>query len=280
MAEATPPTRPFFPGRGPHDPGLALFLNAGDPGPPEVFADLLLALDDAGVDCVELAVPFPDSITDGPVIRRSAERALDRGVDLAATLRLLARVRPRMRHTAVALLADWRHTVAPLGPPEFMRRARDSGADAVLVHGAPPRARPRCLEAAHHIGQPMVTTCYARSEPAVLDEAARTASAYLYLVAHYGRTGATPVEPVSLEPVLTRLRKLTDAPLAVGFGVRTAGDVAALGRAGADAAVVGTALVARLEAALLAGEDPVAEARAFVADLLISTSDTSNGRNP
>ncbi|MBL1099259.1 tryptophan synthase subunit alpha [Streptomyces coffeae] len=280
MAELALEPRPFFTGRGPHDPGLAVFLNAGDPGPPEVFAALLLALDDAGVDCVELAVPFPDSVTDGPVIRRSARRALDNGADLAATLRLLAQVRPRMRHTAVALLADWRHTVAPLGPPEFLLRARDSGADAVLVHGAPPRARPRCLEAADRIGQPMVTTCYARSEPAVLEEAARTASAYLYLVAHYGRTGAAAVQPASLGPVLTRLRKLTDAPLAVGFGVRGAADIAALGRQGADAAVVGTALVARLEQAVLAGEDPVVEARACVADLLISTSDTSNGRKP
>ncbi|WKX69263.1 tryptophan synthase subunit alpha [Streptomyces sp. XD-27] len=279
--------RRFFPGRGAHDPGLALFLNAGDPGPPERFEELLLMLDESGVDCLELAVPFPDSITDGPVIRRSALRALDSGVDLAWTLDLLARVRPRMRHTRVALLADWRASVHPVGPREFLARARDAGADGVLVHGAPPRARPGCLEAAAHLGQPMVTTCYARSDPAVLEEAARTASAYLYLVAHYGRTGSAALDRGSLEPVLSRLKKLTEVPVAVGFGVRTAADVAAVGRLGADAAVVGTAVVARLERALLTGADPVTEARACVAELLESAAgppgsatDTSTGRNP
>ncbi|MER5971847.1 tryptophan synthase subunit alpha [Streptomyces sp. NPDC002055] len=281
---APPAPRPFFPGRGPGDPGLAVFLNAGDPGPPERFEELLLRLDGLGVDCLELAVPFPDSVTDGPVIRRSARRALDRGTDLAAALGMLARVRPRLRHTRVALLADWRHTVRPAGPEPFMRQVREAGADAVLVHGAPPLARPRCAEAAREAGLPTVATCYASSPPAVREEAARSASAYLYLVAHYGRSGSAAPDPEALRPVLAGLARPGVAPVAVGFGVRTAADVRAMGRLGADAAIVGTALVGRLEEAQLAGRDPVAAAEHFVRDLLRSAardaaSPSTNGRN-
>ncbi|MGW7074806.1 tryptophan synthase subunit alpha [Streptomyces sp. NPDC054866] len=259
--------RRFFAGRGPSDPGLALFVNAGDPGL-DRLRDLVLLLDEAGVDCLELAVPFPDSVTDGPVIRRSARRALDRGTDLDAVLGFIAAVRPRLRHTKVALLADWRHSVRPVGIKEFVAKSRDCGADGVLLHGLPPRAAPGYLEAAERIGQPVVTSCYAGSDPDVLAQAARHATAYLYLVAHYGRSGtAPPPRADALRPVLATLRGSTAAPIAVGFGVRTGADVRTMGALGADAAIVGTALVDRVEQAQNAGGDLLAEVGRFVEGL-------------
>ncbi|MQS16729.1 tryptophan synthase subunit alpha [Streptomyces kaniharaensis] len=256
----------FFRGRGPADPGLALFLNAGDPGL-DLLADLVTALDEAGVDCLELAVPFPDSPTDGPVVRRSARRALDTGVDLDAVLAFVARVRPALRHTRIALLADWGHSVRAVGLEEFLRRAQGAGADATLLHGLPPLARPRYLEAAERIGQPVVTTCYPGSAPEVLAESARYASAYLYLVAHYGRSGTAPPDRAHLAPVLARLRESARAPLAVGFGVRTAADVKAMGALGADAAIVGSALVAEVERSLDSGRDPIEALVSFTGGL-------------
>ncbi|MBV6699352.1 tryptophan synthase subunit alpha [Kitasatospora aureofaciens] len=256
----------FFCGRGPADPGLALFLNAGDPGL-DLLAELVTALDETGVDCLELAVPFPDSPTDGPVVRRSADRALAAGVDLDAVLAFVAKVRPALRHTRIALLADWGHSVRPVGLEEFLLRARDAGADATLLHGLPPLARPRYLEAAERIGQPVVTTCYPGSSPEVLAESARFASAYLYLVAHYGRSGTAPPDRAALAPVLARLRESARAPLAVGFGVRTAADVAAMGALGADAAIVGSALVAEVERSLETGGDLIKELLAFTGGL-------------
>ncbi|MEV0375464.1 tryptophan synthase subunit alpha [Streptomyces sp. NPDC050636] len=259
--------RTFFTARGPSDPGLALFLNAGDPGLDQLL-ELVLLLDDAEVDCLELAVPFPDSVTDGPVIRRSARRALDNGVDLDAVLEFIGRVRPRLRHTKVALLADWRHSVRPVGIEEFLRRSHDCGTDAVLLHGLPPRAGARYLEAAERTGQPIVTSCYAGSGPDVLAQAARHATAYLYLVAHYGRSGTAPAPDArTLKPVLTALRAMTAAPVAVGFGVRTGEDVRAMGALGADAAIVGTALVDRIEQAQRSGGDLLAEVERFVTAL-------------
>ncbi|MCG8920573.1 tryptophan synthase subunit alpha, partial [Actinokineospora sp. PR83] len=181
----------FFAGRHPADPGLAVFLTAGgeEPG---VLGELVGVLDAAGVDCLELAVPFPDSPTDGPVLRAAADRALARGTGVDDVLAFVARVRPRLRHTRIALLADWRHTVHPVGEAEFARRAAGAGADALLVHGLPPRRRAHQLAVAAEAGLPLVGTCYATSPPEVLAAAATAITAYLYLVAHYGRTGTAP----------------------------------------------------------------------------------------
>ena len=100
----------FFAQRRPDRPGLALFLNAGDP-PLETFRELMLMLDEARVDCLELAVPFPNSASDGPVIRASASRALEDGIDREAVLAFVQRVRPELAHLKIALLADWSHSI-------------------------------------------------------------------------------------------------------------------------------------------------------------------------
>jgi tryptophan synthase alpha chain len=256
----------FFPRRG-ERPGLAVFVNAGDP-PLAVLADLVCMLDEAGVDCLELAVPFPDSVTDGPVIRRSADRALAAGVGLDETLGFVAAVRGELRHLRIALFADWSHTVRALSLRTTIARAADSGADGLLVHALPPRARPAYHRAAQEAGLALVTTCYAGSDGEVMAEAAAHASAYLYLVAHYGRSGTAPAGGYGhLAGTIARLRDATAAPIAVGFGVRSAEDVARLHGLGADAAIVGTAAVSVIERAVTERRDVVADMRDLVGDL-------------
>lgn len=247
--------------------GLVLFLNAGDPDF-EVVARLVLLLDERGVDWLELAVPFPNSVTDGPIIRRSARRALDGGADLASTLALVAAVRPRLAHLKLALLADWRHTVRALQLDDFLAAVGRAGCDGLLLHGVPPRVRAGYYERAHRAGVPIVTTCFAGSSPATMRDAARNATAYLYLVSHFG-TGeaAGPPDPARLAPVIGALRGLTSAPIATGFGIRDGADVRAVLNAGGDAAIVGSACVARLEDAVLAGRDPVARVGRFLDEL-------------
>ncbi|MFI6638497.1 tryptophan synthase subunit alpha [Streptomyces sp. NPDC050504] len=258
----------FFARREPGAPGLALFLNAGDP-PLPVLADLVRMLDDCRVDCLELAVPFPDSVTDGETNRRSARRALAQGVGLDEVLDFLRLVRPRLSHLRVALLADWSHTVKPMPLPDFVGRVADSGADGLLVHGLPPRLRTGCREAARDAGLPLVATCYASSTAEVRADAAAHATAYLYLVAHYGRSGGGPAaENPRLADALARLRGTTTAPVAVGFGIRTRDDIERVHALGADAAVVGSAGVARVERALAQQVDVVDEFHTFVRTLL------------
>jgi tryptophan synthase alpha chain len=249
--------------------GLALFLNAGDP-PLPVLADVVSMLDERGVDCLELAVPFPNSVTDGPTIRRSAQRALDAGgVEFADVLEFVARVRPRLRRLRIALLADWSHSVKHRPLHSVVADVAQSGADGLLLHALPPRLRTDYHAAADDAGLPVVTTCYhGVSSRQVMDEAAANASAYLYLVAHYGRSGTTATTGgPELATTIAALRARTTAPIAVGFGVRTRADAAAVAASGADAVIVGSAGVARVESALSAGRDVVADFEDFVSSI-------------
>ncbi len=257
----------FFAAPRPDRPGLAVFLNAGDP-PLAVLREVILLLDECGVDCLELAVPFPNSASDGPVIRRSADRALADGVERDGVLDFVAQVRPELSHLRIALLADWSHSIKGLKLDDFIERVKASGSDGLLVHGLPPRLRHQYYEAAREIGMPIVTTCYATSEPAVLEEAAEHGSAYIYLVAHYGRSG-TSVAPdhTALVPVLETLRARTDVPIAVGFGVKNRSHIEGLGAVGADAAIVGSACVACVADSLERGGDVVADFRALLVEL-------------
>ncbi|MGH3869344.1 MAG: tryptophan synthase subunit alpha [Pseudonocardiaceae bacterium] len=261
--------RGFFSRRRAGEPGLAVFLNAGDP-PLGAFRDIVQMLDELRVDCLELAVPFPDSCTDGPVIRRSATRALRTGVDLAAALGALEAVRAELTHLRVALLLDWSHTIKPVPMPDFLARlaASASATDALLVHGLPPRLRSGYYRAAREHGVPIITTCYPRSSVAVQAHAAAHASAYLYLVARYGRSGRRPAAGFGeLAPVIGALRAHTRVPIAVGFGVRDHRDVQALAKIGADAAIIGSAGVEQVEHALTQHTDPVQALGDFVQTL-------------
>ena len=255
----------FFTDPRPGRPGLALFFNAGDP-PLDVFEELLLLMDDCRVDCLELAVPFPNSPTDGPVIQESAKRALDDGVDLDAVLSFVERVRPRLQHLKIALLADWRHSIRPTPMRDFMERVMGSRSDGLLVHGLPPRLRPEYFEAAEQVAMPIVTTAYVTSDPPTLHEAAEHGSAYIYLVASYGRSGTVgPPDHSTLVPVMDALRKHATVPIAVGFGVKDRSHIEGLGAVGADAAIVGSTCVARVTKARAEGRDVVEDFR----DLLV-----------
>jgi tryptophan synthase alpha chain len=257
----------FFADLAPGRPGLALFLNAGDP-PLDVFAELVRMLDANRVDCLELAIPFPNSPTDGPVIRESADRALADGVDTQGVLDFIQRIRPELSHLKIALLADWSYSIKPAPMPEFLERVKAAGADGLLVHGLPPRLKQQYYEAAASVGQPIVTTCYANSDPAVIAEAADHGSAYIYLVAHYGRSGTVgPPDHSTLVPVLGALRERTNVPVAVGFGVKKRADIDGLAEVGADAAIVGSAGVACVAAARANGRDVIEDFRGFLAEL-------------
>ncbi|MGH3791229.1 MAG: tryptophan synthase subunit alpha, partial [Pseudonocardiaceae bacterium] len=200
------------------------------------------------------------------VIRRSALRALAGGVGLDDVLAFIAAVRPGLSRLRIALLADWSHTVRHRSLPSVIGDIAGSGADGLLVHALPPRVRAGYYAATRDAGLPIVTTCYHNASSAqVLAEAAAHASAYLYLVAHYGRSGTAPVAGYAeLASTIATLRAGTSAPIAVGFGVRTRADLSTIYDCGADAAIVGSAGVARVEYALANGHDVNADLRDFV----------------
>jgi tryptophan synthase alpha chain len=257
----------FFADRQPGRPGLALFLNAGDP-PLDTFRELVLMLDQAKVDCLELAIPFPNSASDGPVIRASASRALEDGIDRDSVLEFVRSVRPELDHMKIALLADWSYSIKGGPMKDFLERVKGVGADGLLVHALPPRVRAEYYAAAEETGQPIVTTCYSTSEPPVLEDAADHGTAYIYLVASYGRSGTVgPPDHGALVPVMKTLRDRTEIPIAVGFGVKNQTHIDDLGAVGADAAIVGSTCVARIADARANGRDVVEDFRGLLVDL-------------
>ena len=273
-----PSSSPFFADRPGGRTGLVLFLVAGDP-PLDVFRDIVLLMDEQEVDCLELAVPFPDSPTDGPVIQESARRALDRGVDLEATLAFVESIRPELSHLKIALLADWSYSIKGTPLRDFLERVQSAGADGLLVHGLPPRLRPEYYEAADATGLPIVTTCYATSEAPVLHDAAEHASAYIYLVSAYGRSGTVgPPDHSTLVPVLETLRERSEVPIAVGFGIKDRSHVEGVGAVGADAAIIGSTCVALVADTQAAGGDVVKDFRGLLGELVPSSQPTKGVR--
>jgi tryptophan synthase alpha chain len=246
-------------------PGLGVFLNAGDPPLDQLF-DVLTMLDARRVDCVELAVPFPDSVTDGPVIKASARRALSAGVGLEETLRLVDAVRPWLAHTRIALMLDWAYTVREPSIDRVVQRVARSAVDGLLVHAVPPAVRPAYYRAAAGAGVPLVTTCYPSSDPATIEAATLHGSAYVYVVSRFGKSGGTvAIDEAAVTSVVERLHLGgVRCPVALGFGVRTAADVAEFHRLGADAVIVGSAFVAHLDTARSAGRPIVEELATFV----------------
>lgn len=257
-----------LPRRAPGDEvGIILFLHAGDP-PGEDLIDLLLACDEFGIVAVELAVPFPDSPTDGPTVRRSAERALQAGADLDSALATIRTVRPRLRQTRLVLLLDWAWTVMPRGLEATLAAAVEAGADAVLLHGMPPKERANTVSAAHSAGMPIVTTCYhGHSFPAVLTQAAQEATSYVYLVSRFGRSGSTfALDVAGLTETVAEIRRHGDAPVAIGFGVRGRREVELVGQTGADIAIIGSTAVLVVEEGLAEGR-LLSRFRDFLAEL-------------
>lgn len=238
-AAANPVRRRIDMRRGRGERALCCFLVAGDPDPAtsDALADALVA---HGVDVVEYCAPFARSVTDGEVVRTGYERALAGGTDLRRTLGGVARL---ARSAAVTLLADYRETVRPCGLDDFVSAARDHGAGALLVHGLPPLLGDALAEACEKRGVGLVATLYPGSDEATVSRALARASAFLYLVSAFGRSGGR-ADPAALAPMIRGLKARGDAPVALGFGLRDPDDHRAAFAAGADMTITGSALTA------------------------------------
>jgi tryptophan synthase alpha chain len=237
---------------------VIFFVNGGDPSP-AVSCELLRTLHRHGSSIVELCVPFPNSITDGPVIRESHRRALAAGVTLDSVLEQ-AQMATSELGLQVVLLADYMHSVAPVGMCHFLRKAREAGVAATLIHGLPASQRAEYVERSAELQIGRVMSFFVRSSQMTQRAAYAATQGFVYVVSQFGRTGvSTGFDP----ELLSQIRQLcADAPkpLAVGFGVKTAQDVTNLHEAGARAAIVGSAATAVIARHL---DEPTMLLRAF-----------------
>ena len=222
-------------------PALIAYLTAGHPGPAETVAFLRGAAA-AGVDLVELGLPFSDPVADGPVIQASSQAALAGGMTLAHALDLLAGARP----STPVVVFSYLNPVLARGPGRFAREARAAGATGILITDLPVGADDAVEAELGSAGLPLVRLVAPTTPPDRQRAIAERSQGFLYLVSRLGVTGESASPPAALGPQIAALRALTRLPLAVGFGIATAQQAAAVGRL-ADGVVIGSAVVARME---------------------------------
>ena len=230
-------------GRG----GLVVFLTAGDPDPETSF-EILKGLPGAGVDVIEMGMPFSDPMADGPAIQASSLRALRAGMTLKATLGMAARFRADDTETPIILMGYY-NPIYSYGIAGFLADARDAGVDGLIIVDLPPEedeelCRPALDAGLHWIRLATPTTDDARL-PAVLSNT----SGFVYYVSIMGITGTRSATAEAVRAAVERLKRHTDLPVAVGFGIKTPEQAAEIANV-ADAAVVGSAVIERLKAGL------------------------------
>ena len=246
----------------PSGPALCPLIMAGDPNL-DTTRHLLARCVAEGVAMVELCLPFRNAFTDGATLQHAHARALQQEASLQAVLQLVAEFSSRIK---IILLADSSHTLRPLGIEQVLQQAAAAGVAGVLPHGLPPRLGESFQEAARQPGLPVVGTIYANATPETRRQVLGQTTAFLYLVSTYGRSGGA-VEPSDLKCQIDALRAHTPCPIALGFGLRSPGDVGRAFDAGSDIAIVGSAVAGQVEAALKTGGCPIASAGDFIAAL-------------
>jgi tryptophan synthase alpha chain len=223
--------------------GIVAYITAGDPSM-DATLEFVLALENAGADVIELGVPFSDPLADGPTIQRASERALKAGATLPAILGLVGRIREASEVPLV--LFSYYNPILQMGLEKFAAVASAVGIDGVLATDLSPEesVEYRRLLEANHLNT--IFLCAPTSTDERLASIASCSTGFLYLVSRTGVTGAKDTLPDDLPALLRRVRSFTKLPIAVGFGISLPGHVSMLGGL-ADAAVVGSSLVAEIE---------------------------------
>jgi tryptophan synthase alpha chain len=224
--------------------GLVPYICAGDPSA-DLTVPLMHALARAGADVIELGVPFSDPMADGPVIQRAAERAIRNGVGLKATLDFVAQFRRTDTATPVVLMG-YANPIERMGREAFARAAQAAGVDGVLVVDYPPE---ECEEFAGTMRAAGIDPIFLLA-PTSTDEriaaVARQASGYLYYVSLKGITGAGHLDTADVAAKLPLIRRVTDVPVGVGFGIRDAATARAVAEV-ADGVVIGSRIIQEIE---------------------------------
>lgn len=239
------------------------FITAGDPDL-ETTRQLIVELARAGSDVIELGVPFSDPVADGPVIQRASERALRRGVKLSDVLAVVAEARRECE--AGVVLFSYFNPLMQYGVERLAGAARAAGVDAVLITDLVPEESAEVSAALSSEGLAQIFLVAPTSTDARLASVAARASGFVYAVSRAGVTGARTELSMEAERLVARVRRFTELPVAVGFGISTREQVAAVWRY-ADGAVVGSGLVAEIERHTGA-PDLVARAAAYVRSLI------------
>jgi tryptophan synthase alpha chain len=223
--------------------GLVTYLSCGDPDA-ETFSRVLAGLPKAGADLIEVGVPFSDPMADGPAIQAAGLRALNAGMTLAKTLEIVRAFRRGNAETPVVLMGYY-NPIYRYGAERFCRDAFAAGVDGLITVDLPPEEDEELHAPARAAGIDLVSLTAPTSDDKRLPVVLRRATGFVYHVSIAGITGTKSADITDVTKAVARLKRHSPLPVAVGFGIRTPQQAAAVARV-ADAAVVGTALVERV----------------------------------
>ena len=223
-------------GRG----GLVTFMTAGDPDRETSF-EILKGLPEAGADMIELGMPFTDPMADGPAVQASSQRALKRGIKLREILEMVAAFRKADDATPVVLMGYY-NPIYSYGVDKFLADAKAAGVDGLIVVDLPPEEDGELCLPALAAGVNFIRLATPTTDDARLPKVLANTSGFVYYVSIMGITGTRSAAGDEVGRAVERLKRHTDLPIAVGFGIKTPEQVGEI-TAVADAAVVGSALV-------------------------------------
>ena len=223
---------------------LIPFVTAGDPTP-DFTLSLMHEMVKAGVDVIELGVPFSDPMADGPVIQRASERALGHKMSLTKTLALATEFRKTNQQTPVVLMG-YLNPIEAMGYEVFANAAQRADIDGVLTVDLPPEEGEQCVALLKERGVDTIFLLAPNSSDERIEKMSAVGSGYLYYVSLKGVTGAGHLNATDVENKLKQIKSITKLPVGIGFGVKdaeTAKTISALG----DGVVVGSALISKIE---------------------------------
>ena len=245
--------------------GLVTFTMAGDPDHDATLA-ILRALPKAGADIIELGMPFTDPMADGPAIQAAGLRALQGGQRMTKTLAMVAEFRKEDDSTPVVLMGYY-NPIYIYGVARFLTDATTAGVDGLIVVDLPPEEDAELCLPALNAGLNFIRLATPTTDDKRLPSVLKNTSGFVYYVSITGITGSATPDPGRVSAAVARIKRHTQLPVAVGFGVRTADQAAAIAR-GADAVVVGSALVDVIKGSLDTSGKATASTTSAVSELV------------
>ncbi|MBL4806206.1 MAG: tryptophan synthase subunit alpha [Rhodobacteraceae bacterium] len=235
------------------------FVMAGDPDY-DTCLELICGMPAAGVDVIELGMPFTDPMADGPAIQLAGQRALKAGMTLTRTLQLVSDFRQTDTTTPIVLMGYY-NPIHSMGVAAFLAAAKSAGVDGLIVVDLPPEEDAELCIPAQAVGIDFIRLTTPTTNDKRLPKVMQNTSGFIYYVAINGITGTAEAEADVVAPAVARIKAASDLPVCVGFGIKTPKTAQAIAGV-SDGAVVGSAIVERIAA----GQTP-AQVLSFVAEL-------------